>query len=86
MDAANVDLKGFTEDFYWKLADGHLEPVLDTLRWLVHESQVWVEITNLVIPAAMIARGAGADVPVDRQGIGAGRAGPFHGLPPRLSS
>ena len=52
MDAANVDLKGFTEGFYWKLTSGHLEPVLDTLRWLVHESNVWVEITNLVIPKA----------------------------------
>lgn len=52
MDAANVDLKGFTEQFYWKLASGHLEPVLDTLRWLIHESNVWVEITNLVIPQA----------------------------------
>jgi AmmeMemoRadiSam system radical SAM enzyme/AmmeMemoRadiSam system protein B/AmmeMemoRadiSam system protein A len=52
MDAANVDLKGFTEAFYWKLTSGHLDPVLDTLRWLVHESDVWVEITNLVIPQA----------------------------------
>jgi AmmeMemoRadiSam system radical SAM enzyme/AmmeMemoRadiSam system protein B/AmmeMemoRadiSam system protein A len=52
MDAANVDLKGFTEDFYWKMTSGHLQPVCDTLRWLVHESRVWVEITNLVIPAA----------------------------------
>jgi len=52
MDAANVDLKGFTEDFYWKLSGGHLQPVLDTFRWLAHESDVWVEITNLVIPRA----------------------------------
>jgi len=52
MDAANVDLKGFTEDFYWKLSGGHLQPVLDTFRWLIHESAVWVEITNLVIPRA----------------------------------
>lgn len=52
MDAANVDLKGFREEFYWKLCAGHLQPVLDTLRWLVHESQVWVEITNLIIPGA----------------------------------
>ncbi len=50
MDAANVDLKAFTEDFYWKLCSGHLQPVLDTLRWLVRQSDVWVEITNLVIP------------------------------------
>lgn len=50
MDAANVDLKGFSEDFYWKLTGGHLEPVKDTLRWLVREANVWVEITNLIIP------------------------------------
>ena len=50
MDAANVDLKGFTEDFYRHLTLSHLGPVLDTLRWLKHESDVWLEITNLVIP------------------------------------
>ena len=52
IDAANVDLKAFTEEFYQKLTAGHLEPVRDTLRWLVHETDVWVEITNLVIPQA----------------------------------
>jgi AmmeMemoRadiSam system radical SAM enzyme/AmmeMemoRadiSam system protein B/AmmeMemoRadiSam system protein A len=52
MDAANVDLKGFTEDFYWKFSSGHLEPVRDTLRWLVRETDVWVEVTNLIIPQA----------------------------------
>ncbi len=52
MDAANVDLKGFTEDFYWNLCSGHLQPVLDTLRYLVHETDVWVEITTLLIPRA----------------------------------
>src|SRR5262245_43976015 len=50
MDAANVDLKGFTEHFYRHLTLSHLEPVKDTLRWLVHESPVWTEITNLIIP------------------------------------
>lgn len=50
MDAANVDLKAFTEDFYQKITYSHLQPVLDTLRWLKHESDVWFEITNLVIP------------------------------------
>jgi len=50
MDAANVDLKAFTEQFYQKLTLSHLEPVLDTLRWLKHESNVWFEITNLMIP------------------------------------
>lgn len=50
MDATNVDLKGFTEDFYQQLTLSHLQPVLDTLRWIRHESAVWLEITNLVIP------------------------------------
>ncbi|MBN1911452.1 MAG: AmmeMemoRadiSam system radical SAM enzyme, partial [Pirellulales bacterium] len=50
IDAANVDLKAMDDEFYHKLCAGRLEPVLDTLRWLVHETDVWVEITNLVIP------------------------------------
>ena len=52
MDAANVDLKGFTEDFYWKTTNSHLAPVLDTLRFLKHQTDVWFEITNLMIPDA----------------------------------
>ncbi len=50
MDAANVDLKAFTEDFYFKLTGAHLAPVLDTLKYLVHETDVWTEITTLLIP------------------------------------
>ncbi len=50
MDAANVDLKGFTDNFYWKVAGGHLQPVLDTLTYLKHETDVWLEITTLLIP------------------------------------
>jgi pyruvate formate lyase activating enzyme len=50
IDAANVDLKAFTERFYHKLTFSHLDPVLDTLKWLKHETDVWVEITNLMIP------------------------------------
>ncbi|HRQ39837.1 MAG TPA: AmmeMemoRadiSam system radical SAM enzyme [Chloroflexota bacterium] len=50
MDAANVDLKGFTEAFYQKLCAGELQPVLDTLLYLKHETEVWFEITNLIIP------------------------------------
>ncbi len=50
MDAANVDLKAFTERFYRKVCGGGLEPVLDTLRYLKHETEVWLEITNLLIP------------------------------------
>lgn len=49
MDAANVDLKAFSEDFYHKLCVGHLDPVLDTLRYLKHETDVWFEITTLLI-------------------------------------
>jgi pyruvate formate lyase activating enzyme len=50
MDAANVDLKGFTEDFYFKICGGHLQPVLDTLLYLKHETKVWFELTTLLIP------------------------------------
>ncbi len=50
MDAANVDLKGFSERFYWKICGGHLQPVLDTLTYLKHETRVWFEITTLLIP------------------------------------
>ena len=50
MDATNVDLKAFTESFYRDVTKGHLEPVLDTLRWLRHETETWLEITTLLIP------------------------------------
>jgi pyruvate formate lyase activating enzyme len=50
MDAANVDLKGFTERFYQQITAGHLQPVLDTLVYLKHETDVWFEITTLLIP------------------------------------
>ena len=50
LDATNVDLKGFTEDFYKRLCAGHLQPVLDTLEYLVHETSVWVEVTTLIVP------------------------------------
>lgn len=50
MDAANVDLKAFSEDFYWKVTGSHLQPVLDTLKYLKHETQVWFELTTLLIP------------------------------------
>jgi pyruvate formate lyase activating enzyme len=76
MDAANVDLKGFTEDFYHRICGGHLAPVLETLEYLVHETPVWLEITNLLIPGAndsdgeidaltrWVAERLGPDVPV----------------------
>ncbi|MDR3440626.1 AmmeMemoRadiSam system radical SAM enzyme [Telmatospirillum sp.] len=50
MDAANVDLKGFSEAFYRTLCSGHLDPVLDTLVYLHKETAVWFEITTLLIP------------------------------------
>ena len=52
IDAANVDLKGFTEEFYQEYCGARLQPVLDTLKWLVQQSNVWLEITNLIIPQA----------------------------------
>jgi len=76
MDSANVDLKGFTDEFYFKLCGGRLQPVLDTLKYLKHETQVWFEITTLLIPgkndgdeeirneAQWIARELGLDVPL----------------------
>ncbi|OGU53731.1 MAG: AmmeMemoRadiSam system radical SAM enzyme, partial [Hydrogenophilales bacterium RIFOXYA1_FULL_63_33] len=50
MDAANVDLKAFTDDFYFKLTGARLQPVLDTLVYLKRETDVWFEITTLLIP------------------------------------
>jgi pyruvate formate lyase activating enzyme len=50
MDAANVDLKAFTERFYWKITGAHLQPVLDTLVYLRHDTDVWFELTTLLIP------------------------------------
>jgi pyruvate formate lyase activating enzyme len=76
MDAANVDLKAFTEDFYFKITGGHLQPVLDTLIYLKKETHVWLEITTLLIPGKndsdgeitalcqWIARELGPDVPL----------------------
>jgi hypothetical protein len=76
MDAANVDLKAFTDDFYVHQCGAHLAPVLDTLAWLHHETDVWVEITTLLIPglndsdaeltalAKWVATEMGPDVPL----------------------
>jgi pyruvate formate lyase activating enzyme len=50
LDAANVDLKGFSDAFYFSLCSGHLEPVLETLKYIRHETDCWLEVTNLVIP------------------------------------
>lgn len=76
MDAANVDLKAFTEDFYWKITGGHLQPILDTLLYIKHETNVWLELTTLLIPGKndsseelekmtrWVAEELGSDVPM----------------------
>jgi len=76
IDAANVDLKAFTEEFYHRLTGAHLAAVQDTLKYLVHETQVWTEITTLLIPGhndsekevgelcEWVARELGPDVPL----------------------
>ncbi len=50
MDAANIDLKAFTERFYYKICGGHLKPVLDTIEYVCNKTEVWVELTTLLIP------------------------------------
>jgi pyruvate formate lyase activating enzyme len=50
MDATNIDLKGFTDDFYVKQSSAHLQPVLDTLKYVARETKCWLEITTLLIP------------------------------------
>ncbi len=50
MDAANVDLKAFTEDFYWNITKGHLKHALETLEYIKLDCDTWIELTTLVIP------------------------------------
>jgi pyruvate formate lyase activating enzyme len=76
MDAVNVDLKGFDDAFYQKLCSGHLAPVLETLEYLKHETDTWLEITTLLIPgqndseeelealSGWVAERLGPDVPL----------------------
>ncbi len=76
MDAANIDLKAFTDEFYDKVTLSELAPVLDTLVYLKHETDVWFEITNLLIPGlndsdaelheltSWVVENLGADVPM----------------------
>src|SRR5207248_6652925 len=69
IDAANVDLKAFTEEFYRKITASELEPVKDTLRYLARETDVWPDTTTLLIPGlndsdaeiAELARSAASD-------------------------
>jgi pyruvate formate lyase activating enzyme len=76
MDAANVDLKAFTDEFYFRTCGARLQPVLDTLVYLKHETDVWFEITTLLIPgkndsdkeilaeSKWLAKEVGTDVPL----------------------
>ncbi|MES9962658.1 MAG: AmmeMemoRadiSam system radical SAM enzyme [Candidatus Sedimenticola sp. 20ELBAFRAG] len=76
MDAANVDLKAFSERFYHKLTGGHLKPILENLVYLKHETDVWIELTTLLIPGendsekelnemtAWVVENLGPDVPM----------------------
>jgi len=76
MDAANIDLKAFTDDFYFKLCVGHLKPVLDLIAMVHHDTDCWIELTTLLIPghndseteirelAAWCAKELGPDVPL----------------------
>ncbi len=50
MDAANVDLKAFNDDFYYRVCGGRLAPILDTLEYIRHETDTWLELTTLLIP------------------------------------
>ena len=52
MDAVNIDLKGFSDDFYKSYCKGTLAPVLDTLKYVAQKTDAWLEVTNLLIPGA----------------------------------
>ena len=76
MDAANIDLKAFTESFYKKICGGELANVLETLQYIVHETEVWLELTTLIIPGendsdteldtmtSWVVENLGSDVPM----------------------
>ena len=85
MDAANIDLKGFTEGFYKNLCSGKLAPVLETLEYLKHETNVWFEITTLLIPGE---NDSAAEIEAESvwvmDRLGPRRAVAFHGLPSGL--
>ncbi len=76
MDAANVDLKAFDDKFYWQVTGSRLQPVLETLQYIKHETHTWLELTTLIIPglndgeaelsamAAWVVEHLGCDVPM----------------------
>jgi pyruvate formate lyase activating enzyme len=96
MDAANVDLKAFTDDFYHRLCAGHLQPVLDVLTFIHRETGCWLEITTLLIPgqndspaeiaalADWLAEHLGPDVPLHLTAFHP--AGRMQDLPPTPAS
>lgn len=75
LDGINIDLKAFSDDYYKRLCGARLQPVLDTIRYIAKETNIWLEITTLLIPgendsedelkklADFIVSDAGADVP-----------------------
>jgi pyruvate formate lyase activating enzyme len=75
LDGINVDLKAFTEDFYKRLCKARLQPVLDTISYIAKQTNIWLEVTTLLVPgqndsddelkelAGFIVKNAGADVP-----------------------
>lgn len=75
LDAINIDIKAFSEEFYHELCRGRLEPVLEAIRYIAHQTDIWMELTTLIIPgkndsddelrsiAEFIAKEASVDVP-----------------------
>lgn len=75
LDGINVDLKAFTDDYYKRLCEAHLQPVLDTIKYIAKKTDIWLEITTLLVPgendsddelkklAEFIVSEAGADIP-----------------------
>ena len=86
MDAANVDLKAFTEEFYRTITYSHLQPVLETIEFLKRETNVWFELTNLLIPNANDSLGElRRNVQLDSPGSWGPSAGTLYRISSRFS-